>query len=159
MQTTQGLLIREFARGDEAAFRSLNEYWITLYFQMEAKDEEAFLDPQRTIVDAGGTILLAIAGDKCIGCCALVRLSETDFEVAKMAVDPASQGSGVGRRLLKAVIERARLAGAKRLSLETNRKLGAALRLYESAGFQHIPPERVIPSPYARADVSMEMFL
>jgi hypothetical protein len=34
-----------------------------------------------------------------------------------------------------------------------------AIRLYESVGFQHVPPERVIPSAYARADVYMELYL
>jgi putative acetyltransferase len=34
-----------------------------------------------------------------------------------------------------------------------------AIRLYESLGFRHLPPERVVPSVYARADVYMELWL
>jgi len=52
-----------------------------------------------------------------------------------------------------------RESGATRLTLETNRKLAVAIGLYESVGFQHVPASRVPPSPYARCDVAMEMFL
>ena len=76
-----------------------------------------------------------------------------------MAVTEACQRAGVGRRLLEEAIAAARAAGATRLHLETNRKLGAAIRLYESLGFRHIPAERVAPSPYARSDVAMELEL
>ena len=37
--------------------------------------------------------------------------------------------------------------------------LANAVHLYESVGFKHLPPERVGPSPYARADVHMEMIV
>jgi putative acetyltransferase len=31
--------------------------------------------------------------------------------------------------------------------------------LYDAVGFTHVPVERVTPSPYARADVYLEMWL
>jgi putative acetyltransferase len=74
-----------------------------------------------------------------------------------MAVTPAFQGAGIGRKLLHAVIETGRAMGARRLYLETNHTLTPAIRLYESVGFKHIPPERITPSIYERADVYMEM--
>jgi len=76
-----------------------------------------------------------------------------------MAVAPEWQGSGIGRKLLQAVVEAARSAGARRLYLETNHVLAPAIRLYRSIGFAPLPPNRIVPSPYARADVYMEMFL
>jgi GNAT superfamily N-acetyltransferase len=151
--------IREFRPGDAASFRSLNEEWITRYFRMEPKDEEVLADPQGSILAAGGKILFAVAGDRCVGCCALLRIGETEFEVAKMAVTLEYQGAGIGRQLLQAAIETGRSAVARRLYLETNSKLVPAIRLYESVGFKHLTPDRVLPSPYARANVHMEMFL
>jgi putative acetyltransferase len=50
------MMIREFANGDAAAFRSLNEEWITRHFVLEKKDVEALCDPQGTILDRGGRI-------------------------------------------------------------------------------------------------------
>jgi putative acetyltransferase len=149
--------IREFQDGDEIDFRRLNEEWISLYFRIEAKEAEVLADPKRTILDEGGKIFFATIEGRCVGCCALRRLNDTEFEVAKMAVTPAFQGSGVGRKVLLAAIEAGRAMGARRLYLETNHTLTPAIRLYESVGFKHIPPERITPSVYVRADVYMEM--
>jgi GNAT superfamily N-acetyltransferase len=151
--------IREFQPGDEASFRTLNEEWITRYFRIEAREKQVLADPKGTILDVGGKIFFAIAGDRCVGCCALRRLSDREYEVAKMAVTPAFQGMGVGRKLLLAVLEAGRKLEARRLYLETNHILTPAIRLYESVGFKHIPPLRITPSDYARADVYMELFL
>jgi GNAT superfamily N-acetyltransferase len=150
--------IREFLPGDEGAFRELNEEWIIHYFgQMEAKDEDAVADPRRSIADDGWRIFFAFHEGRAVGCCALVPAGPGDFEVAKMAVTASCRGAGVGRRLLETVIAAARAAGARRLHLETNRKLTPAIRLYESAGFRHLPAERFVPSPYARSNVQMEL--
>jgi GNAT superfamily N-acetyltransferase len=151
--------IREFQAGDEAAWRELNEEWITHYFRLEEKDKKVLNDPQGNILDAGGKILFAISGGRYLGCCALLRMGDAEFEVAKMAVTGASQGAGIGRKLLEATIETGRKAGATRLYLETNHALTPAIRLYESVGFKHLPPEKITPSPYERADVYMEMLL
>jgi putative acetyltransferase len=153
------ITIREFRPGDEAAFRGLNEEWITRYFVLEPKDEASLANPRETILDCGGRIFLAIRGGQPIGCCALLAMAPGEFEVAKMAVTESSQRNGAGRRLLERTIAEARLAGAHRLYLETNRKLAAAIHLYESLGFRHLPPERIVPSAYTRADVYMELYL
>jgi putative acetyltransferase len=57
------------------------------------------------------------------------------------------------------VIRKAQELEARRLYLETNSTLTPAIRLYESVGFHHVPPEKVTPSPYERVDVYMEMDL
>jgi putative acetyltransferase len=150
---------RQFQPGDAAAFRRLNEEWITRFFRIEPKEELILADPQRTIIEAGGRIFFATAGDRCVGCCALIRLKDREFEVAKMAVEPAHQGAGIGRRLLRAAIEEAENAGTQRLYLETNHVLTPAIRLYESLGFKHIDADRITPSAYARADVYMELIV
>jgi GNAT superfamily N-acetyltransferase len=159
MAPETGLIIREFQPGDEIAFRRLNEEWIIRYFVLESKDVETIVDPRRSILDRGGRIFFAVRNGETVGCCALVALCPGEFEVAKMAVTEAFQGAGIGRRLLERVIAEARASGVTRLSLETNRKLAPAIRLYESLGFRHLPPERVVPSAYARSDVSMELEL
>ena len=157
--STDRVTIREFKPGDEVAFRKLNEEWITRYFRLEEKDEQSLADPQSSILASGGRIFFANIDDHCVGCCGLLRFDANEFEVAKMAVTSSCQGSGIGRKLLHAVIEAARAAGARRLYLETNHILAPAIRLYESVGFKPVPPDRIVPSPYARADVYMEMTL
>ena len=157
---TEEVLIREFRAGDETAFRMLNEQWIKRFFRVEAKDEAALADPQQTIIERGGLILIATIGGQSVGCCALLRMSrDGEFEVAKMAVAPEHQGKSIGRRLLRTAIEEARRIRARRLYLETNHILKPAIRLYESLGFKHLQPTQVTPSPYDRADVYMELKL
>lgn len=149
--------IRPFKPGDEAAFRSLNEAWISKYFVIEAADREVLEDPVANILAPGGHIFMAFADDRPVGCCALLRMAPGEFELAKMTVREGERGRGIGRRLLEYAITQARKLGAQRLYLETNRKLANAIHLYESIGFQHVSPDQVIPSPYTRANVFMEM--
>ena len=153
------LTIREFQPGDEVCFRTLNEEWIERYFQIEPAEAVILANPQGTILDPGGKIFFALIEDRCVGCCALRRLGDDEFEVAKMAVTPTYQGAGIGRKLLCAVIDAGRALGARRLYLETNHQLKPAIRLYESLGFRHLSPDEMIPSQYARADVYMELRL
>jgi len=153
------LAIREFRPGDETAFRRLNEEWIVRYFALEPEDEAALRNPQEKILDPGGHIFFAVLGGEIVGCCALKPIAEREYEVAKMAVAEQHRGAGIGRRLLQAVIDGARTLGALRLYLETNHALANAIRLYESVGFRHLAPERIVPSPYSRADVYMELYL
>jgi ribosomal protein S18 acetylase RimI-like enzyme len=153
------LQLREFKQGDEAAFCDLNEAWINKYFQLEEKDRQTLRQPERYILSQGGQIFMAERAGRAIGCCALIRMPDGAFELSKMGVAEEQRGRGVGRRLLEYVVAEARRRGVKRLYLETNRKLENAIHLYESIGFNHLPPERVTPSPYQRADVFMEMVL
>jgi putative acetyltransferase len=59
--------------------------------------------------------------------------------------------------LVAAAVSTAREMGMKRVYIETNSKLGPALKLYYDAGFQ--PLKTSVPSPYARAGVQLELFL
>ncbi len=153
------LIIREFRPGDEADFRRLNEEWITLYFAVEPREAALLADPQGTVLDRGGRIFLAAHNGQTVGSCALLAMAPGEFEVAKMAVTESARRTGIGRRLLEKAIAEARALGARRLYLETNQKLVPAIRLNESLGFRHLPPERIVPSPYARANVYMELSL
>jgi putative acetyltransferase len=151
--------IRRFVERDAVAFHDLNVAWISKHFEMEDADRAALGNPCGYILQKGGQIFMAFLGDVAVGTCALIRNGPEAFEVAKMAVAEEYQGMGIGRRLLEHTVAQAKQIGAKSLSLETNTKLTPAIRLYETTGFRHLPPEKVVPSPYARANVFMEMEL
>jgi putative acetyltransferase len=153
------VVFRNFRSGDEEAFRRLNEAWIGKYFQLEEKDRQTLNDPRRHILSKGGHIVMADRAGVTIGCCALFPLDDGRFEVAKMTVSESERGRGLGRQLLEFVIGFAREQSIERLYLETNSKLQNAIHIYEAVGFRHLPADRVKPSPYARADVYMEMTL
>lgn len=151
------LIVRPFRAGDEAAFRDINLEWIERYFAVEAKDRAVLGDPQKYILGPGGAILLACEDDEPVGVVSLIVIGDGEVELAKMGVRPAAQGKGAGRMLINASIAKAREMGARRIYIETNSVLGPALKLYRDAGFQ--PLKQAVPSPYARADVQLELFL
>jgi len=157
LRPTNEVTIRPFRAGDETDFRVLNEQWIERYFKVECKDQSTFADPQSSIIEQGGQILIAISDGHSVGCCALLRMGKREYEVAKMAVSPEHQGKGIGRLLLSAAVTEAQHLGASRLYLETNQILKPAIALYESIGFQHIDQSRAVPSHYTRANVYMEL--
>src|SRR3984885_7302035 len=153
------VVFRNFQPGDREAFRTLNEAWIEQHFRLEDKDRETLGDPDRYILGTGGYILMAERAERAIGCCALIALGDGRFEVAKMTVAEGERGRGIGRQLLEHVVAFARERSIERLYLETNSKLQNAIRIYEAVGFRHLPAKEVKPSPYARANVFMEMTL
>jgi len=144
---------------DAAAFRALNEAWITTHFVIEPEDERVLADPRGQIVDHGGEVLLARAGDRILGCVALIPEGDGVWELAKMAVDETVRGRGTGRRLLHAAVAEARRRGAAALVLASSVDLPAAVHLYEAVGFRHVAPEEAGHVPYARASVFMRMEL
>lgn len=149
--------IRSYQAQDAEAFRTLNEQWIEKYFRLEEPDRQVLGDPETHILKPGGAIFIALAGDTPIGTAALIAEGEDIYELAKMAVAEQWQGRGIGRRVLEHSIREARARGGRKIWLGSNSRLKEAIHLYESVGFRHIQPEH--PSPYARADVFMEMKL
>jgi putative acetyltransferase len=136
------------------AWRALNEAWIGKHFTLEAKDREVLDDPVGKIIAKGGHIFMAEREGEPVGCVGLIAMADGGFEVAKMTVSEAARGTGLGRILMQACIDKAREVGAPRLYLETNDSLGPALGLYRASGFVDLPPR---DTPYARANVFMEL--
>lgn len=146
--------LRPYQPGDAEAFRTLNEWWIQKYFGLEEPDNKVLRNPESYVLAQGGHIFFATMNGEPVGCCALLVHEPGVYEVAKMAVSENCQNVGIGRKLLHYTIEQGRALGARSLYLETNSRLTNAIHLYESLGFEHLPPRS---SPYARANVFMEL--
>lgn len=136
-----------------ADFERLNLDWLERYFSVEPIDRRVLGDPQAHIVDPGGHIFFALDGERVVGTGALLRESDGVYELSKMAVEPAAQGRGVGRRIVQAAIDRFVALEGRTLFLESNRKLAPAIHLYEAMGFldRGLKPD----SHYARSDIYM----
>jgi putative acetyltransferase len=143
---------------DVAAFRALNEEWITHHFVLEAEDERQLADPARAYLEPGGEILIAELDGAAVGCVAIVPDGSGAWELSKMAIAPELRGHGAGRQLLARTITRARELGARSLFLGSSTKLPGAVHLYEAMGFRHVAPE-TLHMPYDRADVFMQLVL
>lgn len=136
-------------------FKSLNYAWIRKYFQLEAMDEQVLTNPERIIMD-GGQILFAKVNDQVVGTCALIKLDHETYELAKMAVDEQYQGRHIGKKLGLAIIDKSLQLGAKKLVLESNKRLIPALNLYRKLGFVPICSDHH-KSMYQRANITMQM--
>lgn len=85
-----------------------------------------------------GAFLVAFDADELVGCAGW-RLHDGDAELKRMFTLASARGRGVARKLLTAIEESARLAGCRRVILETGDKQPEAIGLYESAGYRRIP--------------------
>ena len=137
-----------------AAFKELNEQWISSYFKMEEADHRSLDNPQGYILDKGGHILVALLNNEVVGVCALMAMNdgEHDFELAKMAVSPSAQGKNIGWLLGQTALNKAASLGAKKVYLESNTLLKPAINLYHKLGFQKIAGH---PTPYERCNIQM----
>lgn len=138
-------------------FESLNREWIEKYFVIEEADERVFRNPFKEIVEPGGQIFFVIVNGKPLGTCAVMRLDDHVYEIAKMAVSSEAQGRGHSNLLMKSAIEFAKQAGAEKLILLSNTRLKAAIVLYEKFGFHSVPITDA--DDYKRVDIQMELRL
>jgi DNA-binding MarR family transcriptional regulator len=126
----------DFRPEDRDFFRTLNEEWLKKYFRVEAADRRLLGDPEGEILAKGGFIFFARIQGQVVGTAALLKMDETTYELAKMAVAEPSQRKQAGSMLTEAAIGRARQHRAARILIRTDKCLKAALCLYRKFGFQ-----------------------
>jgi len=136
------------------AFHDLNIRWLEEYFTVELAHKRMLDNPERELVADGGEVFFAVRGTEVLGTVGVRCAGGGVYELTKLAVSPAAQGLGLGRTLCESVIEFFCANEGKTLYLETHKKLGPALRLYESLNFKTIqnPGE----SHYDGCDLYME---
>lgn len=156
VQPDEAIDIVAFRPGDGPVFRALNEEWLKAHFTVEPADDVMLGDPQGEILDRGGSIFFIRTNGRIVGTVALIKLGDTAFELAKMAVTASAQGHGLGKRLLEHAIAVAAQKEARKLVLHTSRKLLPALHLYYQHGFVQVP---LGESEFERADIRMERML
>ena len=154
MSQDEAVVIVDYDASLRSAFRRLNVEWLERWFSVEPVDEEVLSDPERSVLAGGGHILFAVVAGEAVGTVALRNEGDGVYELTKMAVAPDRRGGGIGRRLVEAALDRFVSVQGRRLVLESNDRLVAAVALYESVGFVHRPVDGT--SAYGRANVFME---
>jgi ribosomal protein S18 acetylase RimI-like enzyme len=138
----------------QSAFAQLNRDWIEMYFVLEDADREVLGDPRGKILDPGGEVFFVLEDGEVRGTCAVLRHSQDEYEIAKMAVAPAARGRGFGDLLMETAVAFARDAGARRMIIVSNTVLEPAIRLYRKHGFIRVP--LAADSRYRRANIRLE---
>jgi len=100
-------------------------------------------------------VFVAERGDEVVGSVAFVATGkygevirepgEVSFRM--LAVAPAAQGSGAGRALVLACLDRARALGAVRVVISSQPTMTQAHALYATLGFTRLPERDWSPSP------------
>ena len=84
--------------------------------------------------------LAARRNGELLGSIAFRIIAPGHAEMKRMFVRAEARGAGLGRRLLDALEDAARLRDINRISLETGIKQPEAIGLYRASGYQDCPP-------------------
>jgi putative acetyltransferase len=138
-------LISDAGEGDVAELRELfREYaaWIGEDFWVnDFEDELAALPGYYE------ALLIARLDDELVGSVAVKRLPDGAAELKRLYVRPAARGTGLGRTLAAAAVERARELGYATMRLDTLPRMEAARAIYASLGFVPGKPYADNPIP------------
>lgn len=104
---------------------------------------------------AAGEVLVAVEGYTVLGAVLFVRAGSAYAELAgpgeaefrMLAVSPKAQRRGIGERLVRACLDRARAGGAERVVISARDFVQAPLRLYARMGFVRVPERDWSPAP------------
>ncbi len=118
----------------------IEQYFAELAGRFESGFDPAIsipADPEE-LAPPSGVLLIARRHGQPVGCGALKFHGDEPAELKRMWVASEARGTGLGRRLLLELEQRARDAGAAAIRLETNRTLGEAIALYRKAGYAEV---------------------
>jgi ribosomal protein S18 acetylase RimI-like enzyme len=87
-----------------------------------------------------GLLLLALVETQAAGCIGVRRLELDICEMKRLYVKPSFRSLGIGKSLVEAAINQARLLGYKSMRLDTLPQMLGAQKLYASLGFIRIEP-------------------
>jgi GNAT superfamily N-acetyltransferase len=135
------------------AYKTLNVAWIEKYFRVEKKDLEQLNHPESCIGD-GGQIFFIIDQDEAIATCAVYKMTNEQYELAKMAVRPDYQGRGLANLLMEKSEQWVREQGGNEMLILSNTLLSPAITLYKKHGYV---TTKLGPNPdYERCNIEMK---
>ncbi len=116
------------------------EDWLGVSLGFQGFEEELALLPG-DYACPNGRLLLAYAANSLAGCVAFRALYDDTCEIKRLFVREQFQGRGLGRLLLENLIGEARVAGYKKVRLDSwIPRMGKAIGMYRSQGFYEIEP-------------------
>jgi ribosomal protein S18 acetylase RimI-like enzyme len=139
-------ILRQAAPGDREAVERLVEAAYGMYVERIGKRPAPMDADYAALIDAG-LVTVAESEGQVVGILVLVPM-EDHLLVENVAVDPAAQRTGLGRRLMARAEDQARARGLSQLRLYTNEKMVENLAWYPRLGYHET--ERRAESGFAR---------
>lgn len=131
-------MILQAGPADIETIRGLfEEYWHSFGFTpcFQGFDREVAGLPG-AYAPPGGRLALAVLDGEPAGCVALRRFDAERCEAKRLYVRAAFRGRGLGRDLLRWVIDEARAAGYREMVGDTMPVMSQALEMYDRLGFE-----------------------
>jgi len=119
---------------------------------------ESLLDHYGSLTAPEGIVYLLQIEGKIEGMGALHRLETDTAEIKRMYIRPKHRGKGLGKRMLRKLIGKAREFGYSAIRLDTGDYMKTAQQLYRAEGFKEIEqyPGCETPEPFLPYSIFME---
>lgn len=146
--------IIEYSEKYREDFVRFNMDWIMDYFGfLEEEDYRTFDHIEKTL-EEGAMIYFAVENGTALATCMAKPLDGAGtWELCKLASNKHVPHRGAGSAVFEAAMKWAIVHGANKLFILSNRKLKAALHIYEKNGFQEVKLEDY---EYVRGDIAFE---
>jgi ribosomal protein S18 acetylase RimI-like enzyme len=129
--------IRRFRPADQAAVRRLVLAGLGDHFGTIDETLNPDLDDiQRAYVDRGSLVALAELDDALVGAGTLIEESPGVGRLVRMSVAKHNRGRGIGKQLVRHLLDAARERGYHRIVVETTEDWEDAIALYRACGFE-----------------------
>ena len=146
--------IVEYQEKYKKYFIQFNTDWIVDNFgNLEQEDISAFQHIEESL-KKGAMIYFAIEGEKVLATC-MAKPSEQEgvWEICKLGSNKTLPHKGAGSAVFQAAMKWAIKQNAKKLFILSNKKLKAALHIYEKYGFQEI---KLKDYQYSRGNIAFK---
>lgn len=122
-------------------FQNLVTPWLSEVTGGKLEEEDKFTinNPDKAYLASGGFLFFARYKGEIAGCVALKRLSDNEFEFAKLYIRNEYRNLGIATKLIERCISRCKENEAKRLWLQTTNRMPQAHKLYYKLGFTDSP--------------------
>ena len=133
----ENILIREFRSSDQAQTRQLillglQEHW----GKLDGSLNHDLNDIAKNYANAVFLVAELMTDRSIVGSGALVPHGEGVAEIVRMSVSKTMRRTGLGTRLLQALVDRARNMGLRQVILETTETWHEVITFYQRFGFR-----------------------